>query len=404
MKNKKSSKSLLTSSPPKIGVVIDRLNVGGVEKIAIEQVTALRKQGVDAQLVVLREKAVVTNAFPDLLKGIPLVYLDQRLPRFLRFSFSFPLFHFFSSFHVTYPVFLPFVVKRNEFDYLIVHGTYTSLTAVALKKFRHIKFSAFIWDPASYILERVYEQKTSGIIMKPLKAIATAIDKFLINNMDTVLVGGDAHNKFIKRMNPKKKIKVIYPSVHPIKKLVKKSDYVLMATAWKRGKHPEYILDLVKAMPEVQIKMVGKWLEQDYYKEFSTAVKEHGFSKQQIDIVGEVSEAQLSSYYAKAAVVLQSNDDRGFGMPALEAAGRGTTFVIPRGQGVCKLFSDGEDGYYTKEKDTKSIVPLLRKLVKDPKKAQNMGTKAWEKVVANYSWDNHATALRDLVDKNTTAR
>lgn len=379
--------------------MIDRLNVGGVEKIAIEQVKALRKQGQDAKLVILREKAVVADAFADLLEDVPIVYLDQRLPKFFRLSFQFPLFNFFSSFHVTYPFLLPFVVKKKEFDYLIVHGTYTALTAVSLKKTRGIGFSAFIWDPASYILERVYSTKVLAPIMSTLKFMAKHLDKFLINNMDSVLVGGPAHNKFIKTMNPSKKITVIYPSVHPIKKLLKKSDYVLMATAWKRGKHPEYVLDVVEAMPEIRIKMVGKWLEKDYYDEFFASVKKRGFTKQ-IDIVGEVTEAQLANYYARANVVLQSNDDRGFGMPALEAAGHGTTFVIPKGQGVCKLFTDGEDGFYTKEKDTKAIVPILRRLQKNPTKAASMGAKGWEKVVENYSWANHAEALVSVVSRN----
>ena len=231
MRSKKSSISSPAKSPRKIGVVIDRLNVGGVEKIAIEQVKALRKNGEDAHLVVLREKAVVPNAFKDLRKGLPIIYLDRRLPKFFRYSFQFPLFSFFSSFHVTYPFVLPFVVKRKEFDYLIVHGTYTCLTAVALKKTRGIHFSGFIWDPASYILERVYKAKTLAPIIKVLIAVAKTLDAFLIRNMDAVLVGGPAHNKFIRQASPGKKIVTIYPSVHPIKKQKKKKSYVLMATA-----------------------------------------------------------------------------------------------------------------------------------------------------------------------------
>ena len=43
----------------KIGVLIDRLNFGGVEKIAIEEVAALRKINEDAHLLILRRKAVV---------------------------------------------------------------------------------------------------------------------------------------------------------------------------------------------------------------------------------------------------------------------------------------------------------------------------------------------------------
>ncbi len=384
----------------KIGVLIDRLNVGGVEKIAIEEVKALRAMGQDAVLVVLRRKAVVPNAFPDLLKGVPIVYLDDRLPRLLRFSLPFPVFNFFSTFHITYPFLLPFVVKKSEYDYFIVHGTYTCFSAISLKKIRKIPFSAFIWDPVSYILERVYSKNFLSPVMWVLKKIAYVLDSFVIRNMDKVLVGGDAHNEFIRQIDPKKKIATVYPSVHPLKKLLKKKDYVLIVTAWKRGKHPEYLLDIVKEVPGIRIKMVGKWVDPEYRKEFTQLLKENKLTKR-IEIIGEVSEDELTKYYAEAQILLQTNDDRGFGMPAMEAAGRGTTFIIPRGQGVCSLFADGEDGYYTKEKDTKTICSHLNRLNKDKNLSRSLGINAWKKVKNNYSWEQHGRGLLQVINEHS---
>jgi len=380
----------------KIGVLIDRLNVGGVEKIAIEQVTALRKLGEDASLVVLREKAVVVDAFPELMKGIPVVYLDRRLPRIMRLSFPFPVFSFFSSFHITYPLFLPFVIRKNEFDYFIVHGTYTSLSAVSFAKTKHIRFSAFIWDPASYILTRVYKNKFFAPVLWLLKKIAYVFDKFLIKNMDNVLVGGSAHNDFIRSLNREKPIRLIYPSVHPAKKLFKKDDYVLMVTAWKDGKNPEYVLEIINKLPDIQIKMVGKWIDPSYKQQFEGLVREKGYTNN-LEIVGSVSEVKLTNYYAHARVLLQTNDDRGFGMPAMEAAANGTTFIIPQDQGVCSLFVDSEDGFYTQEKDTGRITALLSKLMNNEDFATDLGAHAWKKVKSNYSWENHAKKLRQLV-------
>lgn len=384
----------------KIGIVIDRLNVGGVEKIALEQVIALRKLGEDAHLVVLREKAVVPNAFPDLIKDVPVIYLDSRIPKLLRFSFGFPVFSFFSLFHLTYPLLLPFVVKKNEFDYFIVHGTYTSLTAVSLKKFRSIRFSAFIWDPVSYILDRVYATKFLAPILWVLKKIAYRLDKFLIKNMDNVLVGGPAHNQFIHKIDPQKSIEVVYPSVHPIKEPVPKKDYVLMVTAWKEGKNPEYILKVAEKLPNVRIKLVGKWLDPAFRQQFENKLEKSSASSQ-IEIVGSVSEAELAVLYAEARVLLQTNDDRGFGMPALEAAGSATTFIIPEGQGVGELFTNGE-GFYTKEKDTTTIVKYLKKLMENKTLATQLGRKAWQKVEGNYSWKKHAEELKGIIKKTIT--
>jgi glycosyltransferase involved in cell wall biosynthesis len=116
-----------------------------------------------------------------------------------------------------------------------------------------------------------------------------------------------------------------------------------------------------------------------------------------ITVLGEVSERQLNTLYSTALVLLQTNDDRGFGMPALEAAGHGTTFIIPQGQGVCALFKHKKDGFYTKEQDTKMINTYLATLLKNPQQAARMGRHAWEIVQADYSWEKHAKLLRALI-------
>jgi len=98
-----------------------------------------------------------------------------------------------------------------------------------------------------------------------------------------------------------------------------------------------------------------------------------------------VIERDLQKYYAEATVLLQTNDDKGFGMPALEAAGNGTTFIIPEGQGVCSLFQNGIDGYFTKEKETETIVQHLHFLLANRNESENMGRHALETVRNSYS-------------------
>lgn len=383
----------------KIGVLIDRLQIGGVEKIAIEETLALRRAGHEAYLVILRKGTNDEEVFPDLLADVPLVYLDQRMPRALRFSFGFPIFHFFSFFHITYPLLVPFFMKQNEFDYFIVHGTYTAFSATTMRKRRGIKFSAFIWDPITYILGRVYMHGVMAFLLLPLRLVARALDIYVIKAMDTVLVGGDAHNAFIQSVSPKKPIEVIYPSVYPAEHMVKKDSYVLAVTAWKRGKNPEYLVDVLKHTPKMHIKLAGGWVDNEYRAEYERYIQQQGLQNR-IEIIGSVSEKQLTALYARALVVLQTNDDRGFGMPALEAAAQGTTFIITEGQGVCALFVDTEDGFYTREKDTRKITDCLRLLLDDAELAAKMGENAWRKARKNYSWDTHAKKLISIARKH----
>ena len=112
-----------------------------------------------------------------------------------------------------------------------------------------------------------------------------------------------------------------------------------------------------------------------------------------VTITGSLNELELKRLYASARVFVQTNDDRGFGMPALEAASQGCPFVIPDGQGVGELFTDGREGFFTKERGTEELVEKLTWLLNDKKKATTMGRHGWEKVINNYSWEKHALTL-----------
>ena len=171
-----------------------------------------------------------------------------------------------------------------------------------------------------------------------------------------------------------------------------------MVTAWKKGKNPEYIFELMDRVPNLRFKLVGKWIDPEYEKEFKIKVKTGKYSNN-IDIIGEVSEKELDTYYQEALFLLQTNDDRGFGMPALEAAAHGTTFIIPSGQGVCALFKDGVDGFYTAEKDTKNISSLIKKLINDKTRALTLGEHALKSVENKYSWKIHSSQLNGLINK-----
>jgi glycosyltransferase involved in cell wall biosynthesis len=166
-------------------------------------------------------------------------------------------------------------------------------------------------------------------------------------------------------------------------------------SAWKRGKAPEYLLSIADATKDLHIKMAGKWIDPQYREEFKSLLAASGHQKQ-IEVLGEVSEEQMAELYAKALFVLQTNDDRGFGLPALEAAGRGTAFIIPEGQGVCALFTDGVEGFYTREKDTAKIVAYIQELTQNPGKAAEMGKRGLSKVKTNYTWQNHAAQLIEV--------
>jgi glycosyltransferase involved in cell wall biosynthesis len=384
----------------KIGVLIDRLNVGGVEKTAIQEVIAMRSLGSDATLLVLSRRAVVEGAHKDLLKGIPVEYLDDRLPDFLKFTFKFPIFAFFSFFHISYAILLPFVVKCSEFDHIVSHSSYTTITAIMIKWFRKIPYSIYFWDPAYYIVKRVYRDDLPKFILDTLTFLARFLDRVLVRSADYVFAAGDTHNDyFINGCGcPKDHVVVVNPGTPLNRPIKKKEDHVLMVTTWKAGKHPEYVLEIVEALPKVKIKMVGGWLDKEMLKTFKQKMKQKKM-EDNIELVGEADEKMLAKLYPVALVHLTTNLEKGFGMPTLEAAASGTTFIVPKGSGVCSVFTDKVDGFFTPEKDTKKIVGAITKLLKDKQKAIEMGQSAYNKAKDGFSWEAHSQKILNAIEK-----
>lgn len=382
----------------KIGILIDRLNVGGVEKTAIQEVIAMKKLGKDVSLLVLSRKAVVKGAHEDLLERVSVEYLDDKLPKVLRFSFKFPVFAFFSFFHVSYALLLPIFVKKSDYDYIVSHGSYTTITALLLKWFRGIPYSTYFWDPISYIVPRVYKDKLPGLVLKLFVVFAKSLDKLLVRNADVIFTAGDTHNEyFVNECGcSEEKIIVVNPGTPLGKPISEKQGHVLMVTTWKAGKHPEYVFEIIREVPKVKIKMVGGWIGKSMLERFRREMKRLGFDKN-IELFGEANEEQLAKLYPKALVHLTTNLEKGFGMPTLEAAACGTTFIVPLGSGVCSVFEDTVDGFFTEEKNTKEIASKISLLMNDEKKAIEMGLSAYNKVKEGFSWEAHAKKISDKI-------
>jgi glycosyltransferase involved in cell wall biosynthesis len=382
----------------KIGILIDRLNVGGVEKIAIEEVIALRKLHIDASLTVLSRKAVVTNPFKDLLQGVPIDYLEDRLPKFLKFSFKIPYFYFFSLFHITYPIFLPFFIKKNEYDYIISHNSYTTFTALALSKWKKIPYAMYVWDPISYIIKKAYGSGPIAFFHNFLLLIAGYFDRMLANNSIAVITASKLHGDFLKSIIlDKKKVFLLSPGQKYIKNLpTQQKDYLITVSAWKEGKKLEELLEIISRIPKARFMIAGRWLHKSYKTQIEQTIRKLGIIKR-VEISGEVSEMVLQHLYTNAQALVIMNNERGFGMPVLEAAACGCPSIITDDTGAAAYFKNGADGLFVPLGDSKAIQQAIEKLLNDKKLAFSMGKHAWETVKEKYSWENHARKLIEIV-------
>ena len=195
----------------KIGVLIDQLIPGGVQKSAIEEVRNLRKLGYNASLLILMRKGF-ENENRYLTGNIPYLFLSDRFPKFLQKSFKLPIFRFLTTFHLLSPMIIPLIVKTNEFDILLSHGTTTTLSAYSIAKFRKIPYITIVHDPMIYILENIYAKTPLKILFPIIKPLARFLEKSFLKSAKACLVDSTVHAGFLKK-NYKINPKVLYLAI-----------------------------------------------------------------------------------------------------------------------------------------------------------------------------------------------
>ncbi len=378
----------------KFAVLIDEIRFGGVEKVAIEEVKALNDIGHEAVLLVLRKTA--SRAYSDILSDVKRIYFSDFLPRPLRFSFRLPFFRFFSLFHITYAFFIRFVPIKTRFDVVISHGTFTCFSGLMLARAKSTPCIAYVWDPVLHILRSVYlrpESLHNSFLSSIAFSMGASLDRWICRNASRVLASSSHHILYLLSLvTDANRVKPLPPGVRTSGHVrVHRENYVVLATAWKEGKDPRYVIELARRVAGLKFVLAGSWTSESMKDLFLSQVAGLDVDDR-IAVTGSVEEKRLLELYSRALVFLQIKADVGFGLPALEAAAQGCTFIIPRGQGACDLFTNGREGFIVDEKDTDEIVRLLSCLSANPEVALTMGWNAWSTSQA-FSWRRHAEGL-----------
>jgi len=382
---------------PRIGILIDRLTVGGVEKCAIEEVAALREMGVEATLLVLKRDRQLPVAFKDLLAPIPIVFLDDRLPRVLKLPWRVPGFYFFSFFHLIYAAALPARVRRHEWDVIVSHNSYTTFTASALSRFRRIPYVMFVWDPISEILQKAYPQGPIRWISPVLLRLARVLDRRLARGAKGLIAGSNSYLPLLRGLvDSSPHVTVIPPGCLPAGEPRQAAgDYVLAATSWKKGKQLEVLLHALARVKSARAVIAGRWLHQAYRERITELAGKLGVQSR-IEICGELSERDLTAKVSEALCSVTLNAERGFGMPALEAAAQACAFVCPSTAGIAPYFKDGVEAFYFDEGDVDGLARIIERLNADPELALQAGKQAWAVARSSLTWKDHARALLDV--------
>ena len=378
----------------KIVVIIEEQFAGGFQKVAINQVIALKKLGISCELIILRKSS--KKGFSDILakNNIAPIYLDNSIPSFLKFSFKFAFFNYFSLYHITYPILLYFFTKKLDFDLMIVHGTYTSLSAIPLSKKFGIRCINFMHDPIKYVLSTKYKNKFLDKIKSITIPLARLVDELIIKNSLFVL----AYPRF-SYLKQYKNVKFINNGCDVITTPVKlKKDFAVAFTKWDKSKNIEFLINLWQQNNfNLELQIIGTFADFRYQKKVETLIKTKNL-QDKIKILGAITESELINKLSNAKLLVSVNEEA-FGMTILESSACFCPSVFVRTSGVSTLYPSeilknqpSLNNYNEFAKEISRIINM------DNKKYLNY-TNIFYETSKNNNWQNHCNQILQFLNE-----
>lgn len=378
----------------KIGILIDQLVPGGVQKDAANEVFYLNKFGHKAKLLVLMRKGYLPK-YQLFFPKVPTEFLSDNYPILLKNSFKFPIFTFFSTLHILSPLLAPLKTTKGSFDIIVAHGTTTCLTALSLWKKNRIPYIAIINDPMEYILKKVYAQTLLRFFFWLLSPILFYLEKRIIENAKVVVVLSATHLPYIqKKYNVTAQI--LLPGNFPLTKLPsRRKDYLIASSRWETGKNPDLLLTIMQGLPKTRLVIAGNWTNKKDLVNFRRKIGELNLSSQ-ISLKTDILPRNLTQLYRGALAWIHPNVEA-FGLGGFEAASCGCPVVMPAGSGLAQILKDKKDGFFPENASAREFIKPLKMLINSPDTAYQMGKSAWNTLKKDHSWQNHTRQLESLI-------
>ena len=381
----------------KIAILIDKMYPGATPKFSGSEAKYLNEAGHHAEIITLMEGGIDSESFQykEFLSEVEVTSLTENMKIKGILKKKIPGFSFMSLFHLLSPVYAPLMIRWGRYDVIIAYNCLTCITAYSIKIFSGIPYIAQMWDPLSYIFEKVYKEKLPPIIYKIGFSILKIVDRTIANGSDLTISLSEEHARYLKSINVKKPVIILYAGCMPEKKIPKKrGDYLLAIDRWDIGNKPHILLEVVERLNDKNVELVisGFWEEDWLRDEFIYLVKEKGLENQ-ITLKPPVTEVELRGLFRGARAYLHPIEETSVSMPALEAAAAGCPVVIPKGT---PLFTQGETAFFPGEGDIDEYARYVEMLVSDERLAYMMGKAAWKMAKEN-SWRVHGEKLESYL-------
>lgn len=341
-------------------------STAGVERFVLDLSRHLVASGVQSDVVTLNRCFYLDGILPphDLVEGINVTRIPYRGGQ--RFFFA------------------PSVLDHvDEYDLIHIHNVDFFSDYLNLTKRWHRK-------PIVISTHGGFFHTTRLAIIK--KVYFNTITRFLLPRADQVIADSENDRQLFEQVLPE--IRVIQNGVDfsRLANVTKQIEPGLMLYIGRIVSNKcvdQLVRSLVKIrarFPVAHLVLVGPDFE-GLKSELQALAKGLGVADV-VRFAGQVSDAELADWLAKAHCFVTASEYEAFGISVLEAMSTGTVPVVNRLKSFQHFIQDGHNGFFTdfsKPDDVADvIVPLLQL---EPSRLEEIGRNAQE-AVARYSWEN----------------
>lgn len=381
----------------RIGIFIDQLVSGGVQKAAIEEAVNLQKPGTEVILYVL-VRANHKYKYEDLTKGLKIVYLSDYNPKFFRKTYRIPLFSFLTTLHLLNYFFINRYGFLKKLDFIICHGMTTCFTLAPLCRQYKIPYLLYVWDPMLYIFESIYGKGFLGHFSIWLQPLIQHFENQFFLGASLIVTSSKVHHEFLKTNYLTDSI-IIPPGINIPKPISHDGQTILGFSRWELAKNPQFFLWLAQKLPQAKFVVAGTWNKPHEETYFRSLIAKKNLESR-IELRSNLADSELVELARQSLVWIHPNFES-FGMAGLEMASFGLPIIIPQGSGVTELFEENIHGYFPKSKD--EFLSRVSYLLGNPRIARKMGAAASQKA-KQYSWQVHAKTLLNQVEQYDGAK
>jgi len=115
-----------------------------------------------------------------------------------------------------------------------------------------------------------------------------------------------------------------------------------------------------------------------------------------VKFIGQLPHKKVMEYMSICEIFTMPSWQETFGLVYVEAMAHGKPIIGCQGQGIDGIVTDGKMGLLVKPKEVDSLVKALDFFLSHPSEAQDIGRRARDLVLKNYTWERSAEKLVEV--------